>query len=41
MYGHGFVNSTTQAAKAAGVTVYSFDEFLELGRANLAPACEH
>jgi long-chain acyl-CoA synthetase len=27
-----------EAAKAAGVTVYSYDEFLALGRANLAPA---
>lgn len=32
--------TTHQAAKAAGVTVHSYEEFLALGRANLAPACE-
>lgn len=29
----------SQAAKAQGVAVYSYDEFLALGRANPAPAC--
>lgn len=34
-----FQPCSLQAAKAAGVAVYSFAEFLELGRANPAPAC--
>ncbi len=34
-----FQPCSLQAAKAAGMAVYSFAEFLELGRTNPAPAC--